>query len=75
MNHTCHWPTCQKEVPPRMWGCKVHWFRLPKVLRDKIWATYRPGQERRKDPNVAYMEAFKEVQRYARAEIVAGRAK
>jgi len=25
-------------VPPKMWGCKKHWFKLPKSLRDKIWS-------------------------------------
>jgi hypothetical protein len=39
MSHTCHWPDCRKEVPPAMWGCKQHWFALPKPLRDRIWAT------------------------------------
>jgi hypothetical protein len=31
---------------------------LPKRLRDRIWATYRPGQERDKRPSSEYMEAF-----------------
>jgi hypothetical protein len=39
--HTCHWPGCNKEVPPAMWGCAHHWFALPKTLRDKVWAAYR----------------------------------
>jgi hypothetical protein len=30
---------------------------LPKGLRDDIWATYKPGQERRKDPSPEYLEA------------------
>lgn len=38
-----------------MWGCKSHWFRLPKVIRDRIWATYRPGQEISKTPSKAYL--------------------
>ena len=43
--HHCHWPGCSKQVPPAMWGCAYHWFKLPKVLRDEIWSCYRPGQE------------------------------
>ncbi|MGH8572085.1 MAG: hypothetical protein ACREX8_05860, partial [Gammaproteobacteria bacterium] len=50
--HTCHWPGCGKPVPPAMWGCREHWFRLPKLLRDEIWATYRPGQEIDKEPSL-----------------------
>jgi hypothetical protein len=65
--HTCHWPGCGKEVPPAMWGCKGHWFALPKHLRDKIWATYRRGQEITKSPSPEYMEAALEVQAWITA--------
>lgn len=44
-----------------MWGCKKHWFMLPKHLRDLIWATYRPGQEITKDPSQEYINAAKLV--------------
>jgi hypothetical protein len=54
MKHTCHWTGCSKEVPPAMWGCKTHWYRLPKWIRDRIWATYKPGQEITKTPSRAY---------------------
>lgn len=64
MPHTCHWPTCNKAVPPAMWGCREHWYTLPKNLRDKIWKTYRPGQEITKTPSKAYLEAADEVQRW-----------
>lgn len=60
--HHCHWPGCDKQVPPAMWGCREHWFRLPKYLRDKIWLTYRPGQEKDLRPSAAYLEAAAEVQ-------------
>lgn len=64
--HECHWPGCPRQVPPALWGCKQHWFRLPKPLRDKIWATYVPGQEIRKDPSTAYLDAADEVQKWIR---------
>lgn len=22
--HLCHWPTCQKDVDPKFWGCVDH---------------------------------------------------
>ncbi len=66
--HTCHWPGCKAVVPPRMWGCSRHWFTLPKRLRDKIWAAYRPGQEIDKRPSQAYLEAAKEAQGWIRIE-------
>jgi len=62
LTHTCHWPGCDRAVPPKMWGCREHWFRLPKRLRDAIWRTYVPGQEITKTPTAAYISAAKEVQ-------------
>lgn len=63
-NHECHWPDCILQVPPAMWGCKKHWFTLPKSLRDKIWATYRPGQEKELNPSKAYLKVADEVQKW-----------
>jgi len=62
--HKCHFPTCKIEVPPKMWGCKTHWYKLPKRLRDAIWATYVPGQEIRKDPSSEYLAVADEVQQW-----------
>lgn len=59
--HVCHWPGCKKRVPPALWGCRAHWFKLPKILRDKIWRTYRTGQEISKTPSRAYVETAREV--------------
>jgi hypothetical protein len=60
--HHCHWPGCAQQVPPAMWGCKKHWFMLPKVLRDRIWETYEPGQEKEGDVSEEYLEVAREVQ-------------
>ena len=62
--HTCHWPGCELEVPPKMWGCRRHWYMLPKTLRNKIWAAYVPGQEVTKTPSAEYVEVAREVQRW-----------
>lgn len=64
MSHICHWPGCTREVTPKMWGCKPHWFALPKELRDQIWESYVPGQEIRKDPSPEYIVAAKRVQEW-----------
>jgi len=64
--HTCHWAGCDKEVPPSMWGCKTHWFTLPKHLRDRVWGEYKPGQEITKTPSKGYMEVIKEVDDWIR---------
>ena len=60
--HTCHWPGCATVVPPAMWGCKAHWYRLPKAIRDDIWANYRPSQEITKTPSDGYIAAAKRAQ-------------
>jgi hypothetical protein len=62
--HSCHWPGCEAQVPPAMWGCREHWFRLPKHLRDEIWRAYRPGQEKDMRPSEAYLAAARRVQEW-----------
>ncbi len=64
MKHLCHWPGCEIEVPPKLWGCSKHWFSLPVGLRRAIWATYRPGQEITKDPSPEYIAAAREVREW-----------
>lgn len=64
--HTCHWPGCEKQVPPAMWGCRTHWYKLPARLRSKIWNAYRPGQEQDGRPSRAYAEVAREVQDWIR---------
>lgn len=60
-NHTCHWPNCKVQVPPAMWGCNKHWFKLPVDLRNKIWKTYVPGQEITLTPSAEYLHVVDEV--------------
>jgi hypothetical protein len=45
-----------------MWGCKPHWFKLPKALRDRIWETYEIGQEVSMTPSDEYLAVAHEVQ-------------
>ena len=53
--HTCHAHGCKQPVPPAMWGCRSHWYSLPKKIRDAVWREYRPGQENTKTPSLRYM--------------------
>lgn len=66
MSHTCHWPGCALAVPPSLWGCRPHWYALPKEIRARIWAAYRPGQEITKTPSRAYIAAAQEAQDWIR---------
>ena len=65
MPHTCHWPGCTIQVPPPLWGCKAHWFRLPGLIRAGIHATYRPGQEIDKKPSAEYRQAARRAREFA----------
>lgn len=56
-DHKCHWPGCGASVAPALWGCKTHWMMLPKEIRDRIWKTYKPGQEVKKNPTWEYLKA------------------
>lgn len=67
--HHCHWPECDKQVPPAMWGCKEHWFRLPKTLRDRIWRSFKPGQEVDMTPSAEYLDVANEVQQWIRENL------
>jgi hypothetical protein len=44
-----------------MWGCKKHWFMVPKALRDRIWTTYRVGQCDDMNPSRAYLVTAREA--------------
>jgi len=66
-SHHCHWPGCDKQVPPAMWGCTNHWYSLPEHLRKKIWQAYRPGQERTMTPSREYLDVADEVQEWIKA--------
>lgn len=70
--HTCHWPGCKSQVPPAVWGCKKHWFMLPKYLRDRIWQTYELGQEKTMTPSEDYLQAAKAVQEWIQENYPSG---
>lgn len=65
--HTCHWPSCSKKIPPAVFMCKAHWFTLPASLRNKVWRAFRPGQEISKTPSPEYMEVYQEVMEWIKA--------
>jgi hypothetical protein len=44
MSHHCHATGCEVSTQPEIFMCLKHWRALPKPMRDRIWATYRPGQ-------------------------------
>lgn len=62
--HLCHWPTCNKKVPPGQWACLKHWALLPTHLRRRIDRAYRCGR-----PSLEYSEVAKIAAEWCRAYI------
>lgn len=56
-DHKCHAKGCNKSIPPRLLMCLKHWRMVPEALQIRVWATYIPGQENRKDPTDEYLDA------------------
>ena len=73
-DHHCHWPGCTRQVPPAMWGCTKHWYALPAELRNRIWQTFRPGQEVNATPSQEYLAAANAVQTWIRQQQLASQA-
>jgi hypothetical protein len=65
--HTCHWPGCDRQCPPAMWGCRQHWFTLPAEIRSRIWRAYQIGQEQTGRPSHAYVAAAHAAQEWIHA--------
>lgn len=60
--HECHWPECGEQVPPAKWGCRYHWYCLPRDIRNEIWRAYIPGQEETINPSRQYVAAARRAQ-------------
>jgi hypothetical protein len=59
--HRCHATGCLRRVPPESWGCREHWFMVPRDIRRRIWATYRPGQCDDMRPTREYLLAARDA--------------
>lgn len=55
VQHTCHAFECWMVIQPRLLMCRTHWALVPRPFQKLIWATYRPGQEKDKQPSAAYL--------------------
>lgn len=64
MSHTCHATGCKARVPPEMFMCRRHWFMLPRPIRNRIWAAYRPGQCDDWQISHEYAEAARDAVRF-----------
>lgn len=62
--HTCHATGCTKKVPPKMFMCRSHWYKLTQNMRSDIWANYIPGQEITKSPTDEYLQVARTAIKY-----------
>ena len=66
MKHTCHAIGCTTPVPPKMMMCITHWRMVSQGLQGKVYAAYRPGQEKDKQPSREYLKVLHDCQREVR---------
>ena len=50
MSHQCpgikaNGEQCEARVSSDMLACRPHWYQLPKEIRDRVWATWRSGDD------------------------------
>ncbi len=64
MNHECHAEGCEIGIPAKLFMCRAHWVMIPKQMQRWIWATYKTGQEDRKDPTWTYLFVSQSVVEY-----------
>lgn len=57
MSHKCHAIGCEREVPPRLLMCYLHWKKVPRLLQLQVWKEYRPGQYKGGYISPAYLAA------------------
>lgn len=41
--HRCPVAGCRARVPYHRLMCKLHWYQVPRPLRDAVWATWQSG--------------------------------
>ena len=40
----CPAPGCGNQISLSRLMCRVHWYQIPRQLRDRVWATWRSGE-------------------------------
>lgn len=55
--HTCHAIGCSAVIPPRLFMCREHWYKLPYHYRKEVFRYYKAGQEVSKNPSRKYIQA------------------
>jgi hypothetical protein len=61
LQHFCHARGCNQVVPPKLLMCSRHWRMVPRSLQNRVWKTYRTGQEIDKRPSEEYLTVMREA--------------
>ena len=61
--HHCHAVGCGTATDPKLFMCAKHWRMVPTHFQQRIWATYRRGQESDKRPSRDYLDAARAARR------------
>ena len=56
-SHKCPAPRCNRQVPEDRLACRNDWYRLPKDIRDRVWAAWFGGGAGTDEHTEAIMEA------------------
>lgn len=53
----CAIPRCGERIDPTRLMCAHHWYMVPKLMRDHVWATWRSGQAAFSDEHLEAVNA------------------
>ncbi len=60
----CFWPGCSTRIQMTQLGCRMHWYRLPREMRNAVSTTYRDGA-RLAEQSTEYHEALRAAVAFA----------
>lgn len=58
-SHDCAARGCTQQIPLHRLMCGPHWRKVPRKLRQRVWGSYRPGQEIDHNPSGDYVRAVR----------------
>jgi hypothetical protein len=65
-DNVCPITGCERRKDPWHLCCSKHWFKLPKLVRDRIWDLFRTEEGSEKH-RAACLEALAELERLEKA--------
>ncbi len=44
MSHRCPGPECSANVPDDVLACRVHWYQVPRPIRNAVYRAWKRGE-------------------------------